>query len=129
MSLISGAVGMFTGGTSKLWMYLAAALVLSIIIGWLFWSRASLRADLVTAESNVATLQTANRASARAIESMQAATRRTDIALAERERSLAQISAQRQTLRTKLAEALRNDPETRNWYDTPIPDPVRGLLK
>ena len=129
MSFISSAIGMFTGGASKLWLYLAAALVLSVLLGWLFWSRAELKADLATAEANVSTLQAANRASARAIESMQAATRRTDIALAERERTLAQISAQRQALRLKLSEALRNDPETRNWYDAHIPVPVRGLLK
>lgn len=115
--------------TSKLIATLSGALVLSILLGWLFWSRASLKADLATSEANVSTLQAANRARARAIESMQAATRRTDIALAERERSIAQISAQRQALRLKLSEALRNDPETRNWYDTPLPAPVRGMLK
>lgn len=129
MSLFTSAAGLFTGGASKLWLYLAAALVLSVLLGWLFWSRASLKADLATAEANVSTLQAANRASARAIESMQAATRRTDIALVERERALAQISAQRQALRLKLSEALRNDPETRNWYDTALPAPVVGLLK
>lgn len=115
--------------TTRLLAYIGAALALSIVLGWLFWSRANLKADLATSEANVNTLQAANRASARAIESMQAATRRTDIALAERERTLAQISAQRETLRTKLAEALRNDPETRNWYNAILPATVRGLLK
>ena len=115
--------------TPKLSAYLGAALALSIVIGWLLWSRAELKADLATSEANVSTLQAANRASARTIESMQAATRRTDIALAERERTLAEISAQRQTLRLKLSEALRNDPETRNWHDTALPAPVVGLLK
>lgn len=115
--------------TSRLLAYTGAALALSILLGWLFWSRAELKADLATSEANVNTLQAANRASARAIESMQAATRRTDIALAERERSLAQISAQRATLRNQLAEALRNDPETRNWHDTALPAPVVGMLK
>lgn len=116
--------------TSKLIATLsAAALVISVLLGWLFWSRAELKADLATSEANVSTLQAANRASASTIESMQAATRRTDIALAERERTLAEISEQRQALQLKLLEALRNDPETRNWHDTDIPVPVRGLLK
>lgn len=125
----STILSFFTGGTSRLWLYLAAALALSILLGWLFWSRASLKGDLIQAQADVATLQGANRAKAKTIEDMQRISRVTDKALLTREAALNSISADREVLRNQLAEVLNHDPTARAWADSPLPDGVVRLLR
>jgi len=115
-------------GANKLVVYLGAALVLAILLGWLFWSRASVKTDLVQAEANVATLQGANRAKAKAIEDLRSYAKTVDKALTQRDQALKTITAQREALRQQFEEALRNDPKTRAWADEPLPDAVRRLL-
>lgn len=113
----------------KVALGLAVALVLAVLLGWLFASRASLKADLAQAEANVATLQTANRAKAKALEDMRAVAATTDKALAQRELALAGITAQREALRQQIEEGVRNDPEARAWFDVPLPAAVRRVLR
>lgn len=117
-----------TKPATKLALGLGLALVLAVAIGWLCWSRASLKGDLATAEANVATLQGGNRAKAKAIEDLRSYARTTDKALAQRELALKTISAQRDALSRQTEEVMRNDPKARAWADEPLPDAVRQLL-
>lgn len=123
------ALGWFTGGTGKLTLCLVAALVLAVLLGWLFWSRASLKADLIQAEANVATLQGANRAKAKAIEDLRSYAKTTDKALTQRDLALKTIAAQRDELRRQTNEVMRNDPKARAWADEPLPPAVLRLLR
>ena len=116
-------------GTNKLAIYLGAALVMAILLGWLFWSRASLKTDLVQAEANVATLQGANRAKAKSIEGLRSYAKDTDKALGQRDKALKDITAQREALRQQTEGVMRNDPKARAWADEPLPDSVRRLLR
>ena len=118
-----------SSGYRKLAVYLGAALVLAILLGWLFWSRANLKADLVQAEANVTTLQGANRAKAKAIEGLRDYVKDTDKALGQRDKALKDITAQREALRQQIEEVMRNDPKARAWTDEPLPDSVRRLLR
>jgi Tfp pilus assembly protein PilO len=116
-------------GANKLVVYLGAALVLAILLGWLFWSRADLKGDLAQAEANVATLQGANRAKARTIEDMRAFTRRVDQVMTAREKAMADIDADRERLRTKLEEVYAHDAQALAWARQPVPASVRALLR
>ena len=116
-------------GANKLAIYLGAALVLAVLLGWLFVSRASLKTDLVQAEANVATLQGANRAKAKALEDLRSYAKDTDKALAQRDKALKDITAQRAALRQQTEGVMRNDPIARAWADEPLPDSVRRLLR
>lgn len=115
--------------TAKLAAMLGAALGLALLIGWLAVSRANLKTDLATSEANAVTLQASARQKAAVIENMQRAANATESALSTREVALKTITAQRESLRLKLAEVSRDDPKVRAWADDPIPDSVRGLLR
>jgi len=125
----STILSFFTDSSTKLTVYLGIALVLAVLLGWLFWSRASLKTDLAEANANVATLDAANKASAAALAEVRASDAAKEKALAQREATIKTISVQRETLRRKLGEALHNDPETCSWADTALPAAVRGLLQ
>ncbi len=118
-----------TSTARKLAIYLGAALVVAILLGWLFCSRASLKTDLVQAEANVATLQGANRAKAKSIEDMRAFTRRVDQVMTAREKAMANIDADRERLRTKLEEVYAHDAQALAWARQPVPASVRALLR
>lgn len=113
----------------KLALGLGLALILAVAIGWLCWSRSSLKGDLAMAEANAARLQGANRAKAKALEDMRAYSAITDKALAQRELAVRGITAQREALRQQIEEGVRNDPETRAWFDVPLPAAVRRVLR
>ncbi|MGE4264245.1 MAG: hypothetical protein AB7E46_07215 [Desulfovibrio sp.] len=112
----------------KLALGLGAALILTVVIGWLFWSRAALKTDIAQAEANVATLQGANRAKAKAIEELRKYAEATDKALTQRDKALQEITAQRAALRQQMEEVMRDDPKVRAWADEPLPAAVRQLL-
>lgn len=118
-----------TKPATKLALGFGLALILAVVIGWLCWSRASLKGDLATAEANVATLQSANRAKAKALEDIRAYAATTEEALAQRELALRGVTAQRATLRQQIEEGVRNDPETRAWFAVPLPAAVRRVLQ
>ncbi len=118
-----------TSTARKVAIGLGAALVLSVLLGWLFWSRANLKADLVQAEANVATLQGANRAKAKVIEGLRNFAKDTDKALTQRDQALKDITAQREALRQQIEGVMRNDPKARVWADEPLPESVRRLLE
>lgn len=117
-----------TSTLRKVAIGLAVALALAVLIGWLAWSRQSLKTDLVQAEANVATLQTANRAKAKAIEGLRNYAKTVDEALTRRGKALEEITAQRAALRQQTVEVMRNEPSARAWADEPLPDAVRRLL-
>lgn len=117
-----------TKPAAKLALGLGGALILALAIAWLAVSRANLKADLTQAEANVATLQGANRAKARAIEELRNYATATDKALTQRDKALQEITAQRAALRQQMEEVMRDDPKTRAWADEPLPAAVRQLL-
>ncbi len=113
----------------KLALILGELLLLAILLGWLFWSRASLKTDLAQAEANAATLQSANRAKAKALEGLRSYAKLSDKALEQRDVALRNISAQREALRQQTDEVMRNDQNARAWADMPLPPAVRQLLR
>jgi len=113
----------------KLALGLSLALALTLLFGWLAVSRANVKTDLAQAEANVATLQGANRAKARAIEELRKYAEATDKALTQRDTALQQITAQRAALRQQMEEVMRNDSSARAWADEPLPAAVRQLLR
>lgn len=115
--------------TAKIIALLGSALGLALLIGWLALSRANLKTDLATSEANALKYQGSARQKAAVIEDMQRAATATESALSTRDVALKTITAQREALRVKLAEVLRDDPKVRAWADEPIPDSVRGLLR
>lgn len=117
-----------TKPAAKLALGLGGALILALAIGWLAVSRANLKADLAQAEANVATLQGANRAKAKAIEELRSYATATDKALTQRDKALQEITAQRAALRQQMEEVMRDDPKVRAWADEPLPAAVRQLL-
>lgn len=108
-----------------------AGLVLAVaaVIGWLALSRANLRADLAQAHTSLAAVQTAYETNKAALAELKRISATKDEALAERDRAIKTIEVERDAARRKWREALRNEPETRDWADTPLPDAVRGLLQ
>lgn len=112
----------------KLYAGCALALVIVALVGWLFWSRASLKADLNASQANVAALELANNQTMTALQELRGARDASQAALATREKRLNEISAQRDALRLQLKEAAHNDNATRTWFDEPLPGAVRGLL-
>lgn len=121
----SAVSGLFGGSSSKAILWLAIGLGIALLLCWALW----LRGDLAKAEANLATVQTAYDASQAALTELQAAKELQDAALAERETQLNTINAQREALRRKLGEVMRNDQIARDWASQPIPASVRGLLQ
>lgn len=125
----------FIGGNS--WtLYLAAALAVSVVVGWLAWSRAEYKADLATvktdlatAQANARTWQDAQNRTKSALDELEADKAKTDAVLATREKAINTIAAERDKLRTRLQEVKNNDPKVRAWADTPVPDAVLGVLR
>jgi len=130
-TLIAKAVGLFAGKASLLkWVVLGVGLVaVAIVILWLLWARAELRADLTLAEMDLAAMTTAYEANREALAELEQISEAKDKALAARDRAIKVIVAERDAVRRKWQEALRNEPETRDWADTPLPDAVHGLLQ
>jgi hypothetical protein len=119
-------------GVSK-WAKFAAigGLILAVaaVIGWLAMSRANLRADLAQARTSLAAVQTAYETNKVALAELKRISATKDEALAERDQAIKAIEVERDAARRKWREALSNEPETRDWADTPLPTAVRGLLQ
>lgn len=118
-----------TSTARKVAIGLGAALALAVLLGWLFVSRANLKADLAQSEANVGALQGANRAKAHTIEDMKAFARRVDQVLTAREKAMADIDADRERLRAQLEEVYSHDAQALAWAGQPVPAPVRALLR
>lgn len=130
-ALVSKAVGLFAGKSSLLkWVALGVGMVaVGIVILWLLWSRAAFKADLALAEMDLAAMTTAYEANRAALAELEQISEAKDLALAERDQAIKDIEEQRDEVRRKWREALRNDEKTRDWADTPLPASVRGLLQ
>ena len=127
-SLGKSAWSWVTGGGSAVY-YLAGGLVLAVLLGWLFWSRASLKADLIQERADRIAVQNAYDAKSAAFTELQAVTAATVKALADRDKQISQITAQSRVWQRKWQEAVRNDKETRDWAGTGLPASVRELLQ
>lgn len=123
----SAVTGFFGGSGSKATIILSVSLILAILLGWLFWSRASLQTELAEAGQTIGALQTSNRAQAATIEGMRVAAKHAVQALSDREKEIQSISSQRDKIRKRLSEVMK-DEQVRTWADMPIPDSVRGML-
>jgi len=104
-------------------------LLLALACWWQGATIKDLRADLVAAEQDVAALQAASVAKDKAFADLRKELAARDAALAERERQAAEIENQRRAALRALKEATRDDRQTTDWADTPVPDTVRGLLR
>lgn len=127
-SLLSTAWGWVSGSSVRTWALIAGSLAVAALVGWLFWSRASLKADLASAEAHVVSLRAGYQASQAALVELSEAAARQERALAAREKLLKQISAERDTARRAWQEAKNHDEATRAWADQPLPDAVRRML-
>lgn len=129
---LSAITGLF-GSSSSDWLKWAAmgvgVLAIAVVIVWLGWSRSMLRTDLALAQKDLAAVQTAYDASRAAMATLQAVMAARAEALAERDKEISKINADRAALRRRWQEAIRNEPETRDWAGTALPESVRGLLQ
>jgi len=128
--MISWISGLWTAGKAiiggkSLALYLGIALAFAALLCWGLW----LKADLADARATIGTLETAYTASQATLQELQDAKHRQEIALAAREAQLNTINAQREALRRKLEEVMRNDADARDWGSQPLPASVRGLLQ
>lgn len=113
----------------KLVIALGLALAVSVLVGWLFWSRASLKTELVDAKNTADTWEAAAKNATEAVAELRTADAEKEKALANREKTIRNINAQRDALRRQLGEVLTNDASARDWANSPVPDTVRQLLR
>lgn len=121
--LIKKAVSWFTGGGS-LSFYLGAALVLSVLLGWLFWSRQTLKTELAEAGQTIGALRTAYDAHVDALSELQAEIRLRDEAESEHRTTQQEIQKRRSARDLALYKAAQNDEEVARWLGTHMPGPV-----
>lgn len=129
-SLISWGARLFGGSSLFKWAGLAlAGLLLTATIGWLMWAKADAEAELANARLRLQVVQAAYDENQAALRELRASVHAKEIALAERDQTISTINAQREAYRRRWQEARRNDPDTRDWSGTRLPDSVRGLLQ
>lgn len=129
-SLISMATGLF-GGSSFL-KYIGIMFVVLLVVvafAFLMWDRAEKQAEIERTRAELLVTQVAYSSARASINELKATIASKDEALAQREQAINTINADREALRLRWQEALRNEPDTRNWADTPLPDSVCGLLQ
>lgn len=128
--MFSWISGLWTAGKAllsgkSLALYLGIALAFVLLLSWAFW----LKADLADARATIGTLETAYSASQATLQELQDAKHRQEIALAAREAQLNTINAQREALRRKLGEVMRNDQDFAAWAAAPVPGALPGLFQ
>lgn len=123
----SAVSGLFGGSSSRAILWLSIALGAALLLGWLFWSRASLKADVAEAQATIGTLQAAYDASHAALTALQDAHHRQEIALTAREAQINQLNAQASALRAKKAKAVSRDAEYAAWRRAGSPAALREL--
>ncbi len=129
-SLISMATGLFGG--SSLLKYIGIMFVVLLVVvafAFLMWDRAEKQAEIERTRAELLVTQAAYSSARASINELKATIASKDEALAQREQAINTINADREALRLRWQEALRNEPDTRNWADTPLPDSVCGLLQ
>ena len=129
-SLISMATGLFGG--SSLLKYIGIMFVVLLVVvafAFLMWDRAEKQAEIERTRAELLVTQVAYSSARASINELKATIASKDEALAQREQAINTINADREALRLRWQEALRNEPDTRNWADTPLPDSVCGLLQ
>lgn len=110
---------------------LAPYVAIALLVGLFLWQRNSLtaaRADVRTATAAIAQLNETNRANvAQMAKVAQARIDNDAIASAVAER-LAGNGTRETHTETVIREVMQNDPVSRAWGDTPVPDSVRSAL-
>lgn len=104
-------------------------LALAFLILWLLWSKAELKAENAQLAADNSTLQTSNDSLSQAKDDLLKEKAALEDALAERDTTITTINADREAMRRRWQEAIRNEQEVRDWADTPLPDAVRGMLQ
>ena len=121
---------LFTGSSWAKWIGIGLVMLcLVAACAWLKLDNANLKADLVAAHADIASVQAAYDQSQVVIDALQDAIATKDKALAERETTINTINADREAMRRRWQEAIRNDSEARDWGAVRLPDAVRGLLQ
>jgi len=128
-ALLSTAWGWMSGSSAKTCALIIGGVAVAALVGWLFWSRASLRADVAQAEQRIASLRAGQQAAQAALTALTDEAARLDSALAARDAQLKKTSAQRDELRRRWKEAKRHDETARDWAAVALPAAVRGLLR
>jgi uncharacterized protein HemX len=128
-ALIGWAARLGLGAVLKYAGYFLIAVALAAVIVWLGWSRTALRADLDRARAEATAALVAHDSARAALKDLRAVIEAQELALAERERELNELAAQSQAWRRKWQEAKRNDQDTQDWADAPLPAAVRGMLR
>lgn len=121
---------LFTGSSWAKWIGIGLVMLcLVAACAWLKLDNSNLKADLVAAHADTASVQAAYDQSQVVIDALQDAIATKDKALAERETTINTINADREAMRRRWQEAIRNDSEAREWGAMRLPDAVRGLLQ
>lgn len=131
-SWLIGKVAGMAFGSSSLWKWVGigvGAVAIAFFVLWLLWTKAEIKADLAQAEQNLAAMTTAYESNLAALQDLQNISKAKDKALAEREQAIQDINADRERIRRRWQEAIRNDKAVRDWADTPLPDAVRGMFQ
>ena len=128
--MLSWITGLWTAGKTllggkSLALYLGIALAFAALLCWGLW----LKADLADARGNIAVLETANVASRETIQNLVDGKKRLNSSLAHREAKINTINAQREALRRKLGEVMRNDQDFAAWAAAPVPGALPGLFQ
>lgn len=86
------------------------------------------RAERDTALVQVAELQASNESYVKALAASESEMRRRDAAIVARDEALKTINARRESKRRVIIQAVQHDETVRNWFDTPMPAAVIGVL-
>lgn len=127
--MLSIVTSLFASPVKK---YLSIGLgVMVVVCAFLFllWDRAETKTELECTRTELVAVQTAYNSATAIIANLKADIITKDNALAERELAIHEINADREALRQRWQEAIRNEPDTRNWADTSLPDAVRSMLQ
>lgn len=108
---------------------LALALAASVLLGWLFWSRASLQAELAAAEGDVARLGDMTKLQTAALSDLKRFQEATSTALSERDTQYREFEKRSQAERTAWEGMVRNDHSVAVWAAAPVPAAVRDFLR
>lgn len=125
------AILSLVGGSSKIKYFVIAIVVLAVAgaFAFLMWDRAEKQVEIERTRAELLVTQAAYNSARASINDLKANIASKDEALALREQAINTINADREALRRRWQEALRNEPDTRDWADTPLPDSVCGLLQ
>ena len=128
--MLSAILSLF-GGSSKIKYFVIAIAILVVAAAFMYlmWDRAEKQAEIERTRAELLVTKAAYNSARASINELKENMVSKDEALAQREQAINTINADREALRRRWQEEIRNDKITRDWADTPLPDSVRGLLQ